>query len=393
MQLEAPLVALCSASFVLYATTLVGFAWGWRRRRPPPVLERAPRVSILKPLAGGDDELQANLASFARLDYPSFEVLFGVASPDDPAFAAARAFVAAHPSVEARVVLTDVDAAVNPKVAQLIGLERAASGEVVVVSDSNVRVDPAYLWTLVGELGRPGIGLVSSLIAGTGESTLGAALENLQLGAVIAPQVVAAAALAGRSPTIGKSMALRRRDLARLGGFGAVAGVLAEDHLLGRLAREAGLGIGLVLTPVENRNVDCSLRRTLERHTRWAKLRRAIAPTAFALEPLLSPITTCAVAFAIGPSRTTAALLGVALVTQTLLAHASLRVVRGAGLHWTYAPLEIVRALVLFGCWLGGWSSRRVSWRGHPFVLGADSTIAPAPPRGRWRRGRSAARA
>src|SRR4051812_40872598 len=133
--------------------TAATFTFGvlrWRSRaRPSPT--RAPRVTILKPLAGADDDLAENLESIARLDHPSFEILLGVASVRDPAFAVARAFVERHRRVHARLVLTDREAAINPKVAQLIALERHATGEVVVISDSNVRVSPRYLSDLLAE--------------------------------------------------------------------------------------------------------------------------------------------------------------------------------------------------------------------------------------------------
>src|SRR5262249_47017189 len=152
-------------------------------------------------------------------------------------------------------VITDPRAAMNPKVAQLIGLERVATGEVLVISDSNVRVAPGYLFDLVSELGDD-IGIVSGVIVGTGERSIGAALENLHLASAIAPGVIAAATLSDKPLTIGKSMAMRRRDLLRIGGFSAVGGVLAEDHVLGRRFREAGFGVAIALSPVENRNVD-----------------------------------------------------------------------------------------------------------------------------------------
>jgi len=367
-------------SFALHATMMAGFAWAWsRRRRRTTRVDRAPRVSILRPLAGCDDELAANLESLTALDYPSIEILLGVASIEDPAWPVARAFVAAHPELDVRVVATDPDAAINPKVAQLIGLERAATGEIVLVSDSNVRVSREYLWPIVAELEDPSVGIVSSVIAGTGERTLGAALENLQLCAVIAPQIIAAMTVVGCAPSVGKSMALRRRDLARLGGFAVVGGVLAEDHVLGRIVRKSGMKARIVLEPVENRNVACSVRRTLERHTRWAKLRRAISPLGFTFEPLLSPTITCAAALIVTPSRAFVLLLALAIAVQTMFAQISLVCVRGRGLPWKHAPLELVRTLVLFVCWLGAWASRRIAWRGHPFLIGADSSITPAP--------------
>jgi ceramide glucosyltransferase len=212
-----------------------------------------PRVSILKPLAGADDELEENLASFATLDYPDYEILFGVASMDDPANAVVQRFLRRPGYRRARLLLTDPDEAMNPKVAQLLALERAATGEVVVVSDSNVRVTPSYLDPLVAELARPGVAAVSSVIAGTGEQTLGAALENLQLGALVAPGVVSSAHLTGRAITIGKSMAMWREPLHDIGGFSRVAHLLSEDHMLGSLfvgfaLASAGVSVGAATT-------------------------------------------------------------------------------------------------------------------------------------------------
>lgn len=200
MSLMQLAVGLTLTSLTLYGTMMLLFARGmWaRRRRSPASVDRAPRVTLFKPLAGRDDDLEANLESFAGVDYPSFEVLLGVASPDDPAFLVARRFVARHPKLDARVVVTDPEAAINPKVAQLVGLERAATGEVYVISDSNVRVRPGYLWSLVAELADPEVGVVTSLFAGTGERTLGAALENLQLCCHAAPGLLAMVAVSKR---------------------------------------------------------------------------------------------------------------------------------------------------------------------------------------------------
>jgi len=365
-----------AAAATFHLATLTAFAIGLRRRRrTPAALARAPSVSILKPLAGTDDELDANLESFARIDYPAFEIVLGVASTDDPAYGVARRFVARHPAIAARVVVTNPAAAVNPKVAQLVELDRAARGEVVVISDSNVRVGRAYLDSLVRELERPGVGIVTSLFAGTGEQTLGAALENLQLGAVVAPSIVAASVLTRRALTVGKSMAMWRRDLALIGGFASIGDVLAEDHVLGRRFLDAGFAVATALEPVENRNIACSFARTLERHTRWSKIRRSLCPTAFAAEPLISPLVVATGTALAAPSRLHVAVLAAVAVVQTLLAMATLRALRGAALRWYWAPLEIARTYVLFGCWIGACASRTIAWRGHRFELGRGSRI------------------
>ena len=372
-------VALTVASLLLYATMMLLFArrMASRRRWARPELDRAPRVSILKPLAGIDDDLEANLESFARVDYPSFELLLGVASPSDPAYAVARRFAARHPRLHARVVQTDPEASLNPKVAQLVGLERSATGDVLVVSDSNVRVPSDYLWSLVAQLADERVGLVTSVFAGTGERTLGAALENLQVCASTAPGLIALDTVSDRPLTVGKSMAVRRRDLARLGGFRPVGDVLAEDHALGRRFLDAGFAARTSLDAVENRNVGCTMRRTLERHTRWSKMRRSLSPAAFVVEPILTPIVVASAGFALAPERTTALVLGGTVVLQTAAAQIAVRALRGSWLPARYVPLEVVRSYVTLLCWLRACASRRVEWRGHVFTLRRGTALEP----------------
>lgn len=375
-------VAMTAASLVLYGS-MMGLFMGAlikRNARRPAAVDRAPRVSILKPLAGHDDDLEANLESFARLDYPSFELLLGIASLTDPVYQVARHFVATHAhqvGFSVRIVVTDPDVAINPKVAQLVGLERAATGDVYVISDSNVRVRPDYLWSLVAELADERVGLVTSLFGGNGERTLGAALENLQLCAAVAPGYAAMNAI-HRPVTVGKSMAMRRRDMARLGGFLPLGDVLAEDYALGQRFRDAGFLVRASLDMVENWNVACTVMRTVERHTRWSKLRRALLPAGFALEPMLVPIVVASAAAAIAPGELTAAMLGATCILQTTTALIAVRMLRGRWSAWWYAPLEIVRSYVAFLCWIRAAASRRIEWRGHSFTLTRGSVIVRA---------------
>jgi len=373
------LAASSGAYSLMMGAFLLARARARARRKPP---SRAPRVSVLKPLAGVDDDLQANLESFAKLDYPSFELLLGVASMSDAAYPVARDFVARHPKLDARVVVTDPDAARNPKVAQLVALERVATGSVLVISDSNVRVGARYLDALIEQLEGPNVGLVTSLFVGTGEKSLGAALENLQIGAYVAPSIAASTLLAPRPFTVGKSMAMWRRDVARMGGFRTLGEVLAEDHLLGRRVSEQGKDVRLSLDTVENRNVSCSVRRTLERHTRWAKMRRAISPAGFALEPLGSPLTIATAFVGLAPGGISYAALVSTWLLQMVGTTVALRVLRGR-VPWRIVPLEPLRCYVTLWCWMQACVSRRVHWRGHPIVLGKDSRIVTLVER-RW---------
>jgi ceramide glucosyltransferase len=338
---------------------------------------RSPRVTILKPLAGADDELTENLASLARLDYPDFETIFGVASVHDSAHPIALRVVRAHPEIRGRVVVTDPSAATNPKVAQLAGMIGHATGEVLVVSDSNVRLDPDYLRAMVDTLQRDGVGLVTSLVAGTGERSVGAALENLQWGAFVTPLVALSDKACAVPITVGKSMAFRRSDAERLDVIGRVGEVLAEDHVMGRIFHGAGLAVRTSFHRIENRNVRASLRLTWERHSRWMKMRRAIAPWPFYFEPLLSPVVVASVVSLVAPAREAASWWALAALVQTSTAWICTRVTRGTWMPIKYLPVELLRSYVSFACWLRAWSSRRVTWRGNAFAIGKDSAIVP----------------
>jgi ceramide glucosyltransferase len=374
-------VAFSAAAYVLMHVAFVVGLWRGRRTAAARVARATwtPRVTVLKPLAGAEDELSANLESLARLDWPDLEILLGVASPADPAAPVARAFLAAHPALRARLVVTDPRAALNPKVAQLVGLVSEATGEVLVVSDANVRVPRDYLRHLVATLEEPGVGLVTSVIAGTGERTLGAALENLQLCAYAAPGVVGGSTLTGRCISIGKSMAMRASDLVRVGGFERVGGVLAEDHVLGQIFHAHGLGVRVCAAAVENRNVACTTRRTFERHARWGRMRRFIAPHGFYLEPLLSPLAVACVGAAILPGRLALGLVVGAAILHVSGASLSMALLRGRVPAWV-VPLELLRVAVAMACWVAAIASRTVVWRGRALSLRPGSILVPAGP-------------
>src|SRR5512133_3397827 len=229
-----------ATTVVLLAAALVGLAivaiqtLSLRRhvREAPARPARMPPISILKPLCGVDDDLEANLRSFAELDYPEYEVVLGVASTRDAAWPVARAAARRWPG-RFRAVVQRGEPGLNPKVNQLLTLARAARHDVLVVSDSNVRVEPGYLAEIAALLEDERVGLVTHAIVGVGEARVGSLMDHLHLAGCIAPGVVAAKRLARRDIVVGKSMALRRRDLDRMGGFATVKDVLAEDYVMG----------------------------------------------------------------------------------------------------------------------------------------------------------------
>src|SRR5688572_5663195 len=143
---QAGCVMMQTIQLVLFVAALVGLALLGlqllalrRHARAAPCVPpsrprgRPPGVSVLKPLCGVDDDLTANLLSFAILHHPRYEVLLGVKDANDPAYPVARSFAARFPHM--RVVLQQGTPGMNPKVNQLITLAAAARYEILVVSD------------------------------------------------------------------------------------------------------------------------------------------------------------------------------------------------------------------------------------------------------------------
>jgi ceramide glucosyltransferase len=351
---------------------------------PPPRPGGAAGISVLKPLRGVDDDLEANLASFAALAWPRFEVLLGLAEEDDPAAPVARAAAARWPAVF-RVVLQEGAPGLNPKVNQLITLARAARHDLLVVSDSNVRVQPGYLAEIAARLEDPGVGLVTHLISGVGERTPGALLENLHLAGGVAPGIAAAKRLVGRDVVMGKSMALRRRDLEALGGFEGVMDLLAEDYVLGRLVPERlGLRVEIASRPIENVIRDRTLMQFALRARRWSVLQRYLvgAPT-YAGQIVRNPTFVALLGLAAGRTSTAAAAFAAVTVARTLLDAAAGRALRPNGFRRRDLLLGPVKDLALAAGWVEGFFGKTVDWRGTRLrVLPGARLERMAPPPG-----------
>ena len=366
-------VALVAAMLVLTVAHL---------RRTAPVPASWPGISVLKPLCGSEDALAENLASFAALPYPGeYELVLGVRSVEDGAYPLAQTALRRWPD-RVRLVIQEGEAGLNPKVNQLVCLARAARHDLLVVSDSNVRVSPGYLADIAGHLARPGVGCVTHPVAGQGHRSLGALLDNLHLGSTIAPGMVAAQRILGKDLVVGKSMAMWRRDLDLLGGFASVADVLAEDHILGnRLVRELGVLVAVSSQPVWNIAVEKSVGDFFRRYLRWSVTHRtAMSFPAYLAECLLHPIPLAVIGFALRPGTGAAATLLACAVLKPALDAAAFSRLGQRMFSWRAFGAGWLKDGLLFVTWVHGLFARTVTWRGNRFRVLPGGRLAPVGP-------------
>jgi ceramide glucosyltransferase len=347
------------------------------RRRPLAPATSHPGVSVLKPLAGDDPELEADLESHAALDYPGqWEIVLGLEDEADAAAPAARAFVARHPE-RARFVVAGGRAGRHPKVNQVIFLTRAARHDVLVVTDANARVAPGHLREVAAALERPGVGLATSLVAARGERHAGAAVDNQTWLAFVVPNVAMATVL-GIEQVVGKSLGIRRAVLERIGGWEAVKDVLGDDKALGDLIADAGLRSYVCPTPVGHVQAGQGFAVHWARQTRWAAIRFRLLRPGFFLEPLLNPVALSGAALALSPRSRRAGLLTAATwIASAGLCQLFARIVRGHGFAARHLALFPLAQLLLFAAWARGATVRHVTWHGRRYALGPDTRLGP----------------
>jgi ceramide glucosyltransferase len=382
---------MTGAALVLLALALLGLAVlavegrALRRQLSLPVpVPRDPRpVSVLKPLRGVDDDLARNLESFAAQEGLAFEVLLGLHDPSDPAAPVARDAERRWPGIF-RVVFQKGEGGMNPKVSQLASLVPAARHPILVISDSNVRVGPGYLAEIAARLEDPAVGLVTHLIAGVGERSEGALLENLHLAGGVATGIAAAKAVAGRDVVMGKSMALRRSDLEALGGLGPVRDLLAEDYVIGRMIGPVlGKRVELASRPVQNVVQERTLAQFTHRARRWAVLQRTlVGPWLYAAQALRNPLLPATLGLLAAPADWTAAAWVAVAASRALLDGAAGEALRPGG----FRPGQLLRVplkdLLLAAAWVEGFFRRTVDWRGTRLRVLPGTRLAPPRPPG-----------
>ena len=367
--------ALGALASVAYYALCMWSALAFLRQREAGSQEHAseslPPVSILKPLKGTDPQMYESFRSHCMQDYPQYEIIFGVSEADDPAIPLVERLKAEFPERAIRLVFCGKSLGANTKVSNLAQILPETRYEHLIVNDSDIRVEPDYLRSVVAPLASPKIGLVTCLYRGVAARTFASRLESLSISTDFCAGVLVARQIEGGVRFgLGSTLAFRRRELAAVGGFEGIADYLADDYEIGRRIRELGREVKLSSTVVETFLPAYSLRQAFQHQLRWARTIRASRRWGYAglVVTFGIPWALLAVICSWG-SAWVWLLLGVVVVMR---AGASLVVGQKAlgdrqVAHWLW--LIPVRDFLGLSVWLAGLAGRRIVWRGDWFEL------------------------
>jgi ceramide glucosyltransferase len=342
------------------------------RRRLGP---RPPAgVSILRPVCGLEHRIEETLAASFRIDHPSYEVIFCVAAADDPVVPLVQRLIREHPAIPARLLVGNEGRGPNPKLDNLMKAWDVAAYDWVVFADSNVLIPPDYLDQLFARWSERAAVVCSPPIGvdvqGGAAELEAAFLNTFQARWQLANDEV------GLGFAQGKSMLLRRSDLAQEGGLAALTSEVAEDAAATKLARRLGRQVRVVDRPFPQPLGRRTYAGVWRRQLRWARLRRLSVPGFFCLELLAGGVLPCLLAIWLA----SAGVLPWAGVAAIMLAWYGVEALLARAFRWPLrlrSPLFwVARDLLLPVLWVRAWTLKGYDWRGA--AVDARAT-APAP--------------
>jgi ceramide glucosyltransferase len=346
------------------------------RRQPPLGPGPFPPVTLIKPLKGEDRELYDNLASFCRQDYPCFQLLFCLSAPDDPALAVVERLRRDFPGVDMETVVSKNRIGYNPKVNNMANAYPFAKYDLLLMSDSDIRVEPAFLQRMAAPFADPGVGLVTSFYQASRSRGVWGHMEALSINAHFLPQAMVAARF-GMRFAMGAAMMVRRKAFDATGAFANLGDHLADDFWLGESVREAGWRLELSAGVVDSVPDIDSGRLHFEHLVRWARTIRLCQPVGFAASLIQHGFSLLTLrALLLGPDA-----LGLGLMAGILAAKAASSAWLGSRLGGRQ-PRAALWLLPLsewfaFGAWLAGCGSDRVLWRGQLYDVQPRGRLVP----------------
>jgi ceramide glucosyltransferase len=362
-------IAGAGASLGILYLAVAWFAVLRFRREQVAVGPERPGVTILKPVCGLDPELYDNLLSYCRQDYRGpVQLVIGAHRENDPAVAITRKLMADLPEADIHLVIDGGLIGTNLKISNVANAFKVARHDVLIIADSDMRVGPRYLDSVVGALMAPGVGMVTTLYraraVGGLASRLGAGFINYSF----LPSVLVGRLLNAAAFTSGSTMALRRATLKAIGGLPALANQLADDYVLGALVRGQGLEVVLSTEIVENVVEEPGLVELYRHELRWQRTIRTIAPLGHAATVITNPVALAAFAIlASGSSPSAWLLLMAGLAMRLGLVYTCDRVYGLEPMGFGLLPLRDALSFVgLVASFMG----QRVTWRDSSFQVG-----------------------
>ncbi len=346
--------------------------------------EKFPGVSVLKPLRGLDPGAYENFASFCRQEYPDYEILFAVSDAADPAIPVVRKLIADFPERHIRLIVVDDRLGPNSKVSNLCRLAREARHELLVITDSDVRVEPEYLESVAAMFRDPKVGGVTALYRGNDNLQWVAAMDCVGSSAVFCGAALVARELEGLKFMMGSTMATTKQRLAEIGGFEAMVDLHSDDYELGRRIAERGYRIELLPEPVQMTFPSQTLGAYMRHELRWSIGIRNIRPGGHFGMLFTHGLPWAIAAACVAPSAAiAAAYLGAYFALRFAMAWTvGVWGLRDPVLRRRFWLLPL-RDLLSFFVWLASFGLNRIEWRGSAFTLEKGRMIPVAPRVGR----------
>ena len=341
-----------------------------RVSRPPPM--RLPRATVLKPLCGAEPETYECLRSVCEQHYPDYEVIFGVCDAEDPVVAIARRLQREFPALRITLVINPRQHGSNRKVSNLLNMMPSVTTDLLVLSDSDVRVPIDYLARVVAPLSDDQVGIVTCAYRGRPRHGLWAVMCALFINEWFLPSVCVAAAAGSRSFAFGASIAMRRQVLIRIGGFAAIANQLADDYRLGELTRQLGLRTVLSDLIVETSVTEQTLKELVRHELRWLRTIRALRPYEYLLCCITFGTPVAAVGAALADGVPAALAMLAVTATSRCILHVRTRLDDARAVGLLMLPFRDVLSL---GLWLWSFATRRVRWRDDHYHVRRDGSV------------------
>jgi ceramide glucosyltransferase len=379
LSLTAVFLGIALAPFIYYLIALYS-SWRFFRRapvRPTPGAGFTPPVSNLKPVRGLDPDAYNNFASFCRQDYPDYELLFCVDKDDEAVAAVIEKLAQDFPERRIRVLAGSGSDAPNDKVAKLARLVSEARHEVVVISDSDIRVRPDYLRNVVAPLVDPKVGAVTCFYVPIRERTLAEKLQSIGMFADFYAGILVDWQLEGVKFALGPTIATTRARLAEFGGYQALDNRPADDLLVGRMIAERGHQVELLPYSTATVADYRSIRDLLHKRLRWIVVMRHMRPWGHFGLIFTHGLPWSLAAVALHPS---AAVASVYLGGYLALRLAMTWSIGVWGLQqrslWKKMPLIPAWDALAFVIWLASFARNKLRWRGSDYRI-LDGRLVP----------------